>query len=94
MQHFISRSLMGTRYTFRQSFHMLFYRYLSRDGFVGNVKKMDSTIVNILEYIRIKNNIATKIISSILLFTTKVKHLHVIYGSRSSHGTVHRTIRN
>lgn len=45
---------------------MLFYRYLSRDGFVGNVKKMDLTIVNILEYIRMKSNIATKIISSIL----------------------------
>lgn len=58
------------------------------------LKEMESSIVNILEYIRMKNNIATKIISSILLFTTKVKHLHVRYGSRSSHGTVHRMIRN
>lgn len=73
---------------------MLFYRYLSRDGFVGNVKIVESSIVNILEYIRMKNNIATKIISSILLFTTKVKHLYVRYGSRSSHGTVYRMIRN
>lgn len=30
------------------------------------LKKMESTIVNILEYIRMKSNIATKIISSIL----------------------------
>lgn len=55
---------------------------------------MESSIVNILEYIRMKNNIAKKIISSILLFTTKVKDLHVRDGSSSSHGTVHRTIRN
>lgn len=73
---------------------MLFYRYISRDGFVENVKINGIIIVNILEYIRTKNDIATNIISSILLFTTKVKHLHVRDGSRSSHGTVHRTIGN
>lgn len=32
---------------------MLFYRYLSRDGFVENVKINGIIIVNILEYVRI-----------------------------------------